>query len=472
MNSKCRYMKAAVEKCKALCISISNYSQYLPEIGSLKAGEGLSQSAPRWWKSPKVCIEMNDLSVSKPSQESTENQWCLHESQEHMDGKIPMEEHSFIELGEISHGVDEARKSDDSPIKTTLSEESHDAPTTTSIDESDAPAVTTTLKEVGIPLNTTTTLSDDSCVPPVTTTLDESTVPKTEESCIPLSVSKLDESCMPSMTTTLDESTVLKTEESCIPLSVTKLDESCTPSMTTTLDESTVLKTEESCIPLSVSKLDESCTPSMKTTHDESYIPSMKTTLDESGISLPTTTTSADSGPLSLNDTFDESQVPTNTHTDDVHMPLGTTQRTNYRRTKTYHPLASDESKAETFPERETSRGSPGMAGWATESYRDPPWFPRSQTSSLEPSNNQDAFSQSPPGFFGNTALAAEGSSKTRGPTKTPGDMRGVAAPYQGPAFPYPPTWPPAAIDPPLPWPPLFPMHQPPWALPANIRGK
>ena len=443
MNSKCRYMKAAVEKCKALCISISNYVQYLPEIGSLEAGEGLSQNAPGWRKSPKVCIEMKDLSVSKPSQESTDNQWRLHGSQEHMDGKIPMEEHSFIELGEIRHGVDEARESDDSPMST-LSEESHDAPTTTSVDESDALTMTTTLKEVGIPF-TTSTLNDDSCVPPVTTTLDESTVPKTEESCIPLSVSKLDESFTPSMTTIHDESY--------IPSIKTTHDESYIPSIKTTHDESYI--------------------PSIKTTHDESYIPSIKTPLDESVISFSTTTTSADSGLLSLTNTFDESQVPaTNTQTDDVHMPPGTTQRTNYQRTKTFHPLASDGSKAETFPEHETSGGSPGMAGWVTESYRDPPWLPRSHTSSSEPGNNQDAFSQSPPGFFGNTSLAAEGSSKMRGPTQTPGDMGGDAAPNQGPAFPYPPTWHPSGMDPPLPWPPLFPMHQPPWALPADIRGK
>ena len=74
-------------KCKDT--SISNYKQVLPEIASLETGERLSECATRMTKFPISFIEMQDLNLSRPLQENTDD----HGNQVHMDQKTLQKEH-------------------------------------------------------------------------------------------------------------------------------------------------------------------------------------------------------------------------------------------------------------------------------------------------------------------------------------------------------------------------------------------
>ena len=432
-------------------------------------------------KLPISFIEMQDLNPSKQLQENTED----HKNQLHMDQKTLQKEHSFDELDKKCHDIRQARRLDTFPVTLQSDEVGIPLNTATLNGNPGLPPMTTTLDEPHIP-NTTTKL-DEPCINSKTATYDESCIrPATrleesdsnstisgpsDDSGIPATAIEFDKSCIPSMTTTLDESATY--DESCIrpastleesdsnsttsgpsddsgiPATAIKFDKSCIPSMTTTLDESATYN--ESCIPPATTleesdsnstttvPSDDSGIPATAIEFDKSCIPSMTTTLDESGVSPPTT------------------PIPSKTH---------------YQRTPSSQSKARQKSQAPPFPSPGVSRGPLGLADLPPESHGATRWCPKPISSSLEASKNPKAFSQSPPRFFGNTALTADASSKTRGPTKTQECIMGDAPLNQGPTFPYPPTWHPSGMDPHLPWPPVFPMYTPPWAPPANHMGK
>ena len=358
---------------------------------------------------------MQDLNLSKQLQENTED----HGNQVHMDQKTLQKEHSFNEFGKKCQDVLQARRLDIFPVTVQPDELGITLTTATLNDKSGLPPMTTKLDEPCIHSKIAT--YDESCIRPAST-LEESdsnstTSGPSDDSGIPATAIKFDKSCIPSMTTTLDESATYN--ESCIPPATT-LEESDSNSTTT-------VPSDDSGIPATAIEFDKSC------------IPSMTTTLDESGVSPSTTPT------------------PSKTHN----------QRTLPSQSKT-----RQKSQVPPFPSPGVSRGPLGLADLPSESHGATRWCPKPNSSSLEASKNPKAFSQSPPGLFGNTAVTADASSKTRGPTKTQECIMGDAPLNQGPTFPYPPTWHPSGMDPHLPWPPVFPMHQPPWAPPANHMGK
>ena len=198
-------------------------------------------------------------------------------------------------------------------------------------------------------------------------------------------------------------STTTKLDEPCINSKNVTYDESCIPPATTPEESdsnsTTAVPSDDSGIPATAIKLYKSC------------IPSMTTTLDESGVSPSTT------------------PIPSKTH---------------YQRTLPSQSKTRQNSQTPPFPSPGVSRGPLGLADLPPESQGATLWCPKPNSRSLEANKNPKAFSQSPPGFFGNRALTADASSKTRDLQKP---MGREASPRPGPAFPYPLTLDPSAID-------------------------